>query len=397
MHPKFIYATHFKNYWERGNGKELLDWANIKPDPQTFQRFSPLYHQIDELGDEVVKETYLKFPYQEASSIIRKYSTEPHSDLEGAESLTEFFLPFQERPEWFDEKLANIGARFCMRTGANGLIILRDFTLMGGYDFAFLGKPLIFTGALKKGAVKRLKDTLEFWIKVTRENALVLHSDAYQLIIRTRLMHSYARLKIKEKNDWNFENWGEPINSWDMIATYTGFSLVFMQGLKKLGIIISPEEERGVFHLWKHVGFLLGIPPEFLPENRQEAVEQFYWWTTIQDKGDEDSAQLSQALLQENLDNTIYKRPVQRKMLLRLHQSMNWFLLDEDINRRLKIPKPKKIFSYFPKMVRKANFVSQKIYLRNPEQYQKLVEMGSQQQLKVLDDYIQHTPKDFHY
>ncbi len=182
-----------------------------------------------------------------------------------------------------------------------------------------------------------------------------------------------------------------------MIATYTGFSLVFMQGLKKLGIKISPEEESGLFHLWKYIGYLLGIPAEFLPVNRQEAVEQFYWWTTIQDKGDEDSAHLAEALLQENLDNTIYKRPVQRKMLLRLHQSMNWFLLDEEINRRLKIPKPKKVFSYFPQMVKKGNFFSQKIYLRNKEQYQKLVEMGSLQQIKVLDDYIKHTPKDFHY
>lgn len=397
MKDKYQNSTHFQNYWEKGNGKELLDWANIKPNPETFQKFAPLYHQIDDLGDDVVKETYLKLPYKDASSIIKKYSTEPLSDSEGDENLKKFFRPFQETPDWFDENSANIGARFCMRTGANGLIILRDFTLMGGYDFAFLGKPLIFTGALKKGAVKRLKDTLEFWIKVTRENSLQPNSEAYQLIIRTRLMHSYARLKIKEKTDWDYENWGEPINSWDMIATYTGFSLVFMQGLKKLGIIISPEEENGVFHLWKYVGYLLGIPAEFLPENRQQAVEQFYWWTTIQEKGDEDSAHLAEALLQENLDNTIYKRAVQRKMLLGMHQSMNWFLLDEEINQRLKIPKPKKVFSYFPQMVKKANYISQKIYLRNPLQYQKLVEMGSLQQMKVLDDYIKNTPKDFHY
>ena len=398
MKPKFQNSPHFINYWEKGNGKELLDWSNIKPDFETFQKFAPLYHQVDDLGDEVVKETYLKLPYNEASSLIKKYSENPISENEEApESLKKFFLQTQDIPDWFDEKLANVGARFCMRTGANGLIILRDFTLMGGYDFAYLNKPLIFTGALKKGAVKRLKDTLEFWVHVTRENALKPNSEAYQLIVRTRLMHSYARLKIKEKTDWDFQNWGEPINSWDMIATYTGFSLVFMQGLKKLGIKISAEEETGLFHLWKYIGYLLGIPAEFLPENRQQAVEQFYWWTTIQDKGDEDSAHLAQALLQENLDNTIYKHPFQRKMLLRLHQSMNWHLLDGEINDRLQIPKPRKAFSIFPKIVRKGNLVSQKIYLRNFQQYEKLVEMGSLQQQKVLDDYIKHTPKDFHY
>ncbi len=399
MTPKFHNATHFKNFWEHGNGKELLDWADIIPDSQTFQKYAPLYHQVDELGDEVVKETYLKLNYKEASAIIHKYSKQPITENDDAsENVKKLFLQLQETPHWFDKDLANKGARFCMRTGANGLMILRDFTLMGGYDFAYISKPLIFTEALKKGAVKRLKDTLEFWVNVTRESALQPNSEAYQLIVRTRLMHSYARLKIKEKTEqWDYQNWGEPINSWDMIATYTGFSLVFMQGLKKLGIIISDDEEKGLFHLWKYIGYLLGIPVDYLPNDRHQAVEQFYWWTTIQDEGDDDSAQLTKALLNENLENTIYKHSFQRKMLKNLHQSMNWFLLDEEINKRLQIPKPAKAFSVFPKIVVKGNQIFQKIYLRNATQYQKLVEIGNVQQQKVLTDYIKHTPKNFHY
>ena len=70
-----------------------------------------------------------------------------------------------------------------------------------------------------------------------------------------------------------------------MIAAYTGFSLVFMQGLKKLGVKISEQEELGVFHLWKYIGYLLGIPPEFLPENKQQAVEHLYLWSSTQNKG----------------------------------------------------------------------------------------------------------------
>lgn len=391
--------NEFNNFWTRGNGKELLDWAQIKPDPQTFKKFAPLYHQIDDLGDAVVKETYLKLPYKDAGALIEKYSQNHISESDAApEHVQKMFLQMQEIPAWFDEDLANKGARFCMRTGANGLITLRDFSLMGGYDFANISKPLVLTGLLKKSPVKRLKDTLEFWVHVTRENALKPNSEPYQLIVRTRLMHSYARLKIKEKTpDWDYEKWGEPINHWDMIATYTGFSLVFMQGLMKLGIKISAEEEKGVLHLWKYVGYLLGIPAKFLPDNRQEAVEQFYWWTKVQVEGDEGSAELAKALLQENLENTIYKHPFQRKMLLNLHRSMNWFLLDKDIIERLQIPKPAGVFSLFPKIIVKGNLIFQKIYLRNPAQYQKLVEMGDGQQRKVLADYIQHTPKDFRY
>lgn len=399
MIPKLQHNQNFKNYWENGNGKQLLDWAATQPNIPTYHRYLPLYRQIDEVADDVVKDTYQKLNYAQASGIIQKYSKESISENDDRpESVKKLFLQMQEIPDWFDVNLANIGARFCMRTGANGLIILRDFTLMGGYDFAYLNKPLILTGALKKGAVKRLKDTLEFWVHVTRENALKPNSEAYKLVVRTRLMHSYARLKIKEKTDWDYEKWGEPINHWDMIATYTGFSLVFMQGLKKLGVKISEQEEQGVFHLWKYIGFLLGIPAEFLPENRKQAVDQFYWWTTVQEKGDNGSALLAKALLQENLDNTIYKNTFQRRLLLRAHQSMNWFLLDEDINQRLQIPKPPFIFSIFPKFVVKANQISQKIYdINKPEKYQKLVKMGSEQQLEVLADYIKHTPKDFQY
>lgn len=398
--PKYQNSAHFKNFWEHGNGKQLLDWSGTKPKIETFEKYFPLYHQVDELGDELVQETYLKLSYKEASSVLQKYTSNPISENENTtDILKKFFFQMQEIPDWYDENLANIGARFCMRTGKNALIVLRDFTLMGGYDFAYLNKPLIFTGGLKKGAVKRLKDTLEFWVKVTRENAIKPNSEAYQLIVRTRLMHSYARLKIKEKaENWDFENWGEPINSWDMISTYTGFSLVFMQGLKKLGIIISEEEEKGMFHLWKYIGFLLGIPVKFLPENREDAVNQLYWWTSLQDKADENSVHLAEALLQENLDNTIYKYSFQRKTLLKLHQSMNWFLLDKEINKRLQIPQPNGIFAVFPKIILAGNKLSQKIYnINQPSKYQKLVAIGNKEQMDVLADYIEHTPKDFHY
>lgn len=392
--PLFFNHPHFREYWNSGNGKELLDWANISVNIRDFDQYAHLYHEIDELADETVKETYLKLPYPEAYKLIRLCSGKNFPiDPVIPESVNRLFLQMREVPAWFNPNLANKGARLCMRTGTNALIVLRDFTLMGGYDYAFLNKPLIFTGALKKGAVKRLKDTLEFWIGVTRENALEVGSDAYQLIVRTRLMHSYARLNIQQHvQNWDFERWGSPLNFWDMIATYTGFSLVFLQGLKKLGIKISEEEESGLFHLWKYVGYLLGIPEPYLPENRQQAVRQLYLWSATQDKADGDSAQLAKALLDENIENTIYKYQFQRKLLLNLHQSMNWFMLDPKINARLGI-QCVSMAKIFPYLVVGANRITQQIFNpKNEEQYQKLVSVGNRQQLNVLRDYMENTP-----
>ena len=398
--PKFQNAPHFQDFWNKGNGKELLDWSGWKPSFKNFEKNAFLYYETDEFGDEAVKDTNLKLPYPEASALVQNFSKNKISETDDApESLKKLLFQMQKIPDWWDENLGNIGARFCMRTGTNALIILRDFTLMGGYDFAYLNKPLIFTGALKKGAVKRLKDTLEFWIHVTRQNALQTNSEAYQLILRTRLMHSYARLSIQNKvKNWDEETCGKPINAWDMIATYTGFSLVFMQGLKKLGITISDEEEKGVFHLWKYVGYLLGIPEKFLHENKQQAVEQLYLWSSLQDQGDEDSVLLAKALLNENLENTIYKRQFQRNLLLKLHIGMNHFLLDEEINNRLKIPKVTLLTNSFPKFIIGLNKLSMKMYpLNRSKNYEKHVQCGNKNQMKVLDDYIKHTPKDFQY
>ena len=160
---------------------------------------------------------------------------------------------------------------------------------------------------------------------------------------------------------------------------------------------ITEEEELGVFHLWKYIGYLLGIPPEFLPENKQQAVEQLYLWSSLQDKGDSDSVHLAKALLDENLENTIYRYPFQRKLLLNLHQSMNWFLLDKEINERLQIPKVG-ITSVFPRFITKTNQIAQQIFkLDDEKKYRKLVEIGNRDQMKVLEDYIKHTPKDFQY
>ena len=127
-----------------------------------------------------------------------------------------------------------------------------------------------------------------------------------------------------------------------------------------------------------------------------QAVEQLYLWSSLQDKGDEDSVQLAQALLDENLVNTINRFMFQRKLLLKLHESMNWYLLDAEINEHLQIPKVRTA-AIFPKLIIKANKTVQRFYdLNSTEKYQKLVEKGHRDQMKVLSDYIKHTPKSHH-
>lgn len=393
LQPRYKDSPHFKDFWTKGNGKQLIDFTGAEVSFKDFEEFSPYFYHVDEIGDEVVKEIYFTKSFREASKEIEQYIRNGISQKENIpESVKKMFLQTQTIPEWLNHNLLKSGAELCMRANLDSLISLRDYCLMGGYDFAYLNKPLIATEALKKGAVKRLSETLDFWVNVTRYHALELHKKGYEFAIKTRLIHSYARLSIrKHYKNWNTQSWGEPINSWDMMATYIGFSLVFLHSLHKLGNTFSEQEEEGLFHLWKYVGYLLGIPEKLLPDNKKQATEFFYRWTSVQPPADKDSVLLAHSLLNESLENPILKYKFQRRNLRYLHISCTWFLLDDEVCKRLEIPKVsnKRAFPVTKKIINK---VYNKMVSRDQR-----IRKGNKDQMKVLSDYLRITDSsNFH-
>lgn len=393
LQPRFKDAPHFKSFWEKGNGKQLIEFSEADVNFNDFEKFASYYYHVDEVGDEVVKDVYGSKKFHEASREIEQYIRNGVTEHDNVpESVKKLFSQTQKKPDWLDENLLKSGAELCMRSGLDALISLRDYCLIGGYDYAYLNKPLIATEALKKGAVKRLSETLDFWVNVTRYNALEIHAKGYEFAIKTRLIHSYARISIKKYyKNWDTKNWGEPINSWDMMATYFGFSLVFLHSLLKLGNTFSEEEEKGMFHLWKYIGYLLGIPEHLLPDNKKQATEYFYLWTSIQPPSDKDSVLLAHSLLDESLKNPILKFQFQRRNLRYLHICCTWLLLDEDTCQRLQIPEVSNK-NVFPKTKRFFNKIYTAIASREAQ-----IRSGNKKHLKVLDDYLKITKgSNFH-
>ncbi|MGC5743107.1 DUF2236 domain-containing protein [Chryseobacterium sp. NFX27] len=384
LQPRFKESPHFKHFWEKGNGKQLIDFSGAELSFKNFDRFSSYFYHVDTVGDEVVRDVYLTKKFHEASKEIEGYIRNGISATDDVpESVKKLFAQTQLIPDWLDYNLLKSGAELCMRGNVDSLISLRDYCLIGGYDYAYLNKPLTATEALKKGAVKRLSETLDFWVNVTRYDVLELHAKGYEFAIKTRLIHSYARLSIKKHyKEWDTENWGEPINSWDMMATYIGFSLVFLHSLQKLGNTFSVEEEKGIFHLWKYVGYLLGIPEHLLPDSKKQATEYFYLWTSVQPPSDKDSILLAHSLLNESLENPILKFEFQRKNLRYLHICCTWFLLDDEVCKRLQIPEVSN-----RKLFPKTKIIINKIY-DNLISRETRIKKGNKDQMKVLEDYL---------
>lgn len=380
---------HIKIFWERGNGKQLIEWSGAEVNLNNLDHYKRLSIEYDEMGDAAAKEIFTGRSFSEAYLCIEKLSEIKITEEDDLPlNLKKMFLSMQQIPEWLDEELITAGSSLSMRSGINGLISLRDYSLMGGYDYAYLNKPLVFTGALKKGASKRITDTLDFWVHVTRKKALQVNNKGYRYIIKTRLMHSFSRLMIKERyKDWNKEKWGEPINYSDMIATSIGFSLVFLHGLQKLGLTISEKEELGIFHLWKYIGYLLGIPETQLPDNKKQATEMFYTWTATQASADTDSVMLAKALENESLASNIFKKSYQKNFLKYLHTSYVWFLNDKETCKRLHISKVRMPY-LFPHSRKAGNILSQKLIAMSHRNYQRAVALGSLIQEKISQEYL---------
>ena len=194
LKPRYKDAFHFKSYWEKGNGKDIINCSVAEVSFKDFEKKSYLYYEIDELGDQVIQYFYAVQSFHIANKSIENYIRKGVSKNENIPKSIKTLFHFAETiPDWIDRDLLRLGAEACMKSGRDALISLRDYSLMGGYDYAYLNKPLVFTGALKKGALKRLTETLDFWINVTRSDAMDIHGKGYEFAIKTPLLHSYAR------------------------------------------------------------------------------------------------------------------------------------------------------------------------------------------------------------
>ncbi|WP_435524771.1 hypothetical protein [Chryseobacterium indoltheticum] len=73
LQPRFKDSPHFKDFWTKGNGKQLIDFSGAELSFKDFEKFAPFFYHVDELGDEVVKDVYFTKKYTEASREIEQY------------------------------------------------------------------------------------------------------------------------------------------------------------------------------------------------------------------------------------------------------------------------------------------------------------------------------------
>jgi hypothetical protein len=202
-------------------------------------------------------------------------------------ALRDFLGVVTAVPDWVDWDLVEEGAAVLRRLGQNAGDVLLQLSLVGGYRFGGPTDLLAATGALTGGTLRRLAETQEWTVGLSEPGALRPYGPAWRATVHVRAMHALVSASFAEPdrtepdhagpdptkpdptgpNRWNTARWDLPVNQADQAATLGLFDGTLILGCRALGVRIPPSDSRALMHLWKWVGHLMGVHPDFLVDD----------------------------------------------------------------------------------------------------------------------------------
>jgi ER-bound oxygenase mpaB/B'/Rubber oxygenase, catalytic domain len=218
--------------------------------------------------------------------------------------LRAFFEHVERRPDWVDDGQLVQGARVCGLGGRAGMRALAVTGLMAGYQLSAINQTLLATGALEKGAARRIAETTKWWIDVTEPSAMARHGDGFKGTLRVRIIHALVRHHVAAQPTWDASDLGVPVCQTDMQATYLGFSVVYLLGLKLIGVPLSRADKAAVMHLWRYIAWVNGVDERLLHDlvdGERSGMAWLFKNLLSQRMADADSARLACALADEPL------------------------------------------------------------------------------------------------
>ncbi|MEV6643418.1 oxygenase MpaB family protein [Amycolatopsis sp. NPDC051371] len=214
--------------------------------------------------------------------------------------LKAFFDEVDAKPYWVDDERLERGAKAITRAGLLGLFPLGDMSLMGGYLASRATKSLVGTGEIEYKATRRLVETAAWWIDVTTPGALKHGAQGYASALRIRLVHAHVRAAMNRRDDWDYDAWDRPVNQVQTAGTLLLFSLVYVFGTQLLGLRYSARERGDILHLWRYIGWLMGVDDELLPTSEEDAWRLLWLLAATEFIPDDDSKRLAKALIEAN-------------------------------------------------------------------------------------------------
>lgn len=189
------------------------------------------------------------------------------------------------------------GQQLFQAHGPEMLMILCCYSLPMAYGAANGSHVLHETGYLENRVIRRLVETTQMVIDVMKPGGIAAGGDGLRTAHEVRLMHAAIRYLIEQGDrQWN-PAWGRPINQEDLAGTLMTFSYVVLDGLSKLGIVVSRDAQEAYLSAWRSIGRAMGVTDALLPVDMTAAQELTWFIYDRQMRGSQTGRDLTRALL----------------------------------------------------------------------------------------------------
>jgi hypothetical protein len=170
---------------------------------------------------------------------------------------------------------AATGERVFAEHGPEIMMLLCCYSLPSSYAAKKGVQVLHRTAYLAKRPNRRLFETAQFIVDVLSPGGLGLGGRGVRTAQKVRLMHAAIRHLILNdpSTAWPVDELGVPINQEDLLGTLMTFTWLILDGLARLGVRLTPEEQQAYLETWLIVGTLMGIEPQLLPRTVDEAQQ----------------------------------------------------------------------------------------------------------------------------
>lgn len=205
-------------------------------------------------------------------------------------------------PSWANPQAIEEGSLLFLRHGPQMITLLNVYSLPLTYTAKKGVQVLARTNRLNSNATRRVVETAQMVIDVMSPGGLALDPHKFGSGVRSaqkvRLMHAAIRHLIKTRDPSWKETDGVPINQEDMAGTLLCFSTAIIDGLERMGIQLTRQEQEAYCHCWRVIGHFMGVYPEMCPEDLGDARTLAERMLTRQEGACPEGQQLTQSLIQ---------------------------------------------------------------------------------------------------
>ncbi|KAJ3314831.1 hypothetical protein HDV04_005252 [Boothiomyces sp. JEL0838] len=162
-------------------------------------------------------------------------------------------------PKWVDPASVERGKIFFWKQFPFLLFSFLYVSLHMHYFIPRINETLIKTGYLAnpKAVWRRLLETTKFVLEcMVSKDSLTANSKGWNTIVKVRCLHASVRARLEARKRGNSSE--AFVNQTDMGHTLMSFAFSVM-GLPLLGIKFSKQEVEDYFHLWRFIGYYIGV------------------------------------------------------------------------------------------------------------------------------------------